>query len=226
MYSYRYFKAKTHRLIPSRYPPVSLFDWAKSPQELEELALLEGLSNDRLNNALGTLLQVPKEDWVLGEGTTPLMAAFTHPGRSRFSDGSFGIYYAGDSLETAIAETKFHRERFLSASNEPPCLIQMREYLAYVNKKLVNLNEEKYRSLLNPDVNLYTQSQQFGQELKQHKEWGMIYPSVRRANAQCIAILRPPALTIPIQGCHLNYVWNGLCIEDISQAKNVIPAIT
>lgn len=222
MYTYRYFKARTHRLIPSRYPPVLLFDWAESKEELEELALLEGLSNDRINNELGNLLQVPKEDWVLGDGATPLMAAFTHPGSSRFSDGSFGIYYAGDSLETAIAETKFHRERFLSASNEPPCLIQMREYLAYVNKKLVNVSGKKYQSLLSPDINLYSQSQQFGQELKQNNEWGILYPSVRKTHGQCLAILRPPALTLPVQGCHLNYVWNGSSIEEITQAKSLV----
>ncbi len=42
---------------------------------------------------------------------------------------------------------------------------------------------------------------------------GLLYPSVRHAkvepDAECAAILRPPAVSIPIQGPHLRYVWDG-----------------
>ena len=55
------------------------------------------------------------EERVSGPGATPVMAAFTHlnPGGSRFSDGSYGVYYAAHSLETAIAEVSHHRAIFL-----------------------------------------------------------------------------------------------------------------
>ncbi len=119
-YKYSEFNSNVHRLIPSRYPPVGLFDWAETQKEAEEIAALEGLTNDRLLTEYGDIHLVAKDDWVSGAGATPLMAAFTHPGESRFSDGTYGIYYAGDSLATAVAETKYHRERFLSASKEAP----------------------------------------------------------------------------------------------------------
>ena len=46
------------------------------------------------------------------------MAAFTHlnPEGSRFSDGSWGVFYAAHSVATAVEETVYHRERFLAAT--------------------------------------------------------------------------------------------------------------
>ncbi|KTD23378.1 RES domain-containing protein [Legionella lansingensis] len=221
MFNYTDFKEKTHRLIPSRYPPVTLFDWVESPEELEQLAYLEGLTNDRLTTEYGQISLVAKDDWVGGPGATPLMAAFTHFGVSRFSDGtSYGIYYAGDSIRTAIAETRFHRERFLAASQEPPCIVQMREYTAFVTKPLVDLSSDVYRDYLNPNINAYFKSQELGREIKRQNEWGLLYPSVRSesADARCLAIFRPPALTLPVQAGHYDYIWDGNCIAEIRKS--------
>ncbi len=220
-YSCSRLRSKVHRIIPSRFPPVELFDWAHSPDELEEIAALEGLTNDRLRTEYGDIYLVSKEDWIGGPGSTPVMAAFTHPGFSRFTDGTYGVYYAGSTLEAAIAETKFHRERFLSASNEAPCMIQMRQYIANVKKALVDICKGNYRRYLNPDPDAYTISQSFGRKLRTNHEWGLLYPSVRKANATCVAIFRPPALTIPTQGCHLDYVWDGEAISDIRRSKSI-----
>jgi hypothetical protein len=217
-YQYKDIDHAVHRLIPSRFPPVLLFDWAESPEELEQIAALEGMTNDRLLTECGALALVSREDWVGGPGSSPLMAAFTHPAASRFSDGSFGIYYAGDSLETSIEETKFHRERFLKASNEPPCLIQMREYIANLKKPLIDISGPEFNPLLDPDINHYPRSQDFGIAIKTAQEWGLYYPSVRRKAGNCVAVFRGPALSIPIQASHLDYVWDGVKISSIRKA--------
>lgn len=224
MFKYSSIKLKNHRLIPSRYPTVSLFDWAESAEELEQLALLEGLTNDRLKNNLGQIRIITKEDWIIGEGATPLMAAFTHIGfSSRFTDGSFGIYYAASSLEAAVSETKFHRERFMRASNEPACLIQMREYISYTTEKLVDISHDStFKIYLDTDVSQYHISQKFGRQLRDSNEWGIKYPSVRHKAASCYAILRPKALTIPTQGCHLNYIWDGQQIVQVKLLKDLV----
>ncbi|KTD16247.1 RES family NAD+ phosphorylase [Legionella jordanis] len=221
MFCYTEFKGRSHRLIPSRYPPISLFDWAETSEELEQLAYLEGLTNDRLITEYGHISLVAKEDWIGGVGSTPLMAAFTHFGFSRFSDGtSYGVYYAGESIRTAIAETKFHRERFLTASQEPPCVIQMREYVALVKKPLVNLCSNEHKDYLDPDVNSYEKSQQLGREIKRQNEWGILYPSVRNnaPEAKCLAIFRPPALTLPVQAGHYDYIWDGKTICEVRKS--------
>ena len=211
-----------HRLIPSRFPPVLLFDWAQTQDELEQIAALEGLTNERILADLGDIYVVGKNDWVGGEGSTPLMAAFTHPGNSRFSDGTYGVYYAACALDTAIAETTFHRERFLSASKEAACLIQMREYVATVQQKCVDLHHEQYLRYLQPSVDQYPTSQTFGRDMREQKKWGLYYPSVRKKGGKCVAIFRPNALTIPTQGSHLDYIWDGEKISEVRVSKKLV----
>ena len=57
---------------------------------------------------IGNLDLVPTARRVAGPGATYLMAPFTHVSAnrpSRFSDGSFGVLYAGSSFEVALFET-------------------------------------------------------------------------------------------------------------------------
>src|SRR5687767_8740697 len=98
-------QCNTYRLIPSHFPPISLFENLLDPTELEAAYALESLTNDRLQDYAGNIALVVPEDRVTGPGTTAIMAAFTHIGiPSRFTSGSFGVYYAGLSLETAMEE--------------------------------------------------------------------------------------------------------------------------
>lgn len=222
MYQFINYEKKVHRIVPSKFPPVLLFDWANDKAELEQIAALEGLTNDRLIKEYGHLNQIADEDWKTGEGATSLMAAFTHIGYpSRFCDASFGIYYAGDSQKTAIKETVFHREKFYQASNEPACKVTMREYLAKVLKPLIAISSEDQSGLLDPSS--YQQSQEFGKKIKSEKHWGLYYPSVRAENSFCVAIFRPPALTIPLQGAHFEYIWDGFCISRVNKLVSVLP---
>ena len=48
------------------------------------------------------------------------MAAFTHlnPDGGRFTDSTYNAFYGGLTIDTAIAETKYHREEFLAATEE------------------------------------------------------------------------------------------------------------
>jgi hypothetical protein len=222
MHSSINYEKDVHRLVPSKFPPISLFDWADTEEELEQIALLEGLTNERMQAELGRINLIPKEDWIGGPGSTPLMAAFTHIGQpSRFTDGSYGVYYAACSLETAIKETVFHRERFYSASQEKPCAITMREYIAKVKKPLIDLRSSEYDELLNPDPMFYDKSQDFGKKVYDEKHWGLLYPSIRKAEGLCMAIFRPPALTLPRQGCHLRYMWDGSRISEVYQESKI-----
>src|SRR6218665_1558537 len=119
-----------YRIVPSRFPPIALFEAVADPADLEAVFQIEAMTNDRLREEAGDLALVPIEDRVSGPGTSPIMAAFTHlnPLGDRFTDGSYGVFYASLALETAIAETGWHRTRFLMATDEPAQELDMRVY--------------------------------------------------------------------------------------------------
>ena len=197
-----------YRIVSSEFPPIDFFETLVEPELMEALFYIEGLTNDRLRDEAGDIALVDPEDRVGGPGSSPVMAAFTHIGvESRFSDGSFGVYYASKSLNTAIEETKFHRARFLAYTREDPGEIDMRVYVGEVAKRLHDVRGAEYGHLHNRDD--WRPSQAFGLEMRAERSWGLVYRSVRDPGGECIAALRPPAVTIPRQGPHLAYVWNG-----------------
>lgn len=90
-----------------------------------------------------------------------------------------------------------------------------------VKKTLVNITGTGYEELLDPNPSFYRKSQEFGKKIYEAKEWGIIYPSVRSIDGICVAIFRPTALTIPIQGCHLRYIWDGKKISEVYKESKI-----
>lgn len=180
---------------------------------------IEGLTNDRLREEVGDLILVPEEDRISGPGTTPIMAAFTHlnPEGSRFSDGSYGIYYAAYTIDTAITETIFHRERFLKATNEPPIEIDMRSYASDIDDQFHDIRgqDEERADIYNPHTNMYGAAQTFAIRLREEGSNGIVYDSVRDPGGECIAVFKPRMLAPVYQGAHYCYVWDGESIVDV-----------
>ena len=131
----------SYRLIASRYPTVGLYDAIADPADLEVVFAIEALTNERLRNELGELQLVPPDERLSGAGSTPIMAAFTHLNHegSRFSDGSYGVYYAAQDLDTAVAEVSHHRAVFMARTQEPPIDIDLRLIVASLDAKLHDL---------------------------------------------------------------------------------------
>jgi len=136
-----------HRPIASRFPTVSLFDHIADPADLDVVFAIESLTNPRLRQELGELSLVPVQERVSGAGAKLIMAAFTHlnPLGSSFSDGSYGVYYAAQSLETALAEFSHHRAKFLSRTAEPALDLDMRWLQAEVVEPLGDLRGKQAR---------------------------------------------------------------------------------
>lgn len=212
---------RAFRVIPSRFPPVGIFDGLADPDELDTLFEIEARTNDRLASDLGLVDLVKPADRLVGEGTTPIMAAFTHPpqGGSRFTDGSFGVYYCGDSEDVAIRESAYHRQRFLRASNEPPCTVEMRMLIGALQTPLHDgLQRALPAEVLDPDS--YAVSQAWGQALRDANSFGLTYPSVRAAGGRCAALLRPPAIGPVSQSAHFHYRFDGHEISHVYQVSN------
>ena len=207
----------SYRLIPSRYPTVGLYDAIADPADLEFVFAIEALANPRLRDQLGELQLVPAGERVSGPGATPVMAAFTHlnPEGSRFSDGSYGVYYAAHSLATAVAEVSHHRAVFLRRTDEPAIDLDLRLVTANVEADLHDLLEPgiaanestRFASVLDADD--YGPSQSLGRRLRAEGSWGIRYPSVRHIGGECVGILRPRALRHAKAAAHLALHWDG-----------------
>ncbi len=212
-----------YRIIPTRFPPINFFERYTPPELMEAAFEIESMTNERLREEAGELRNVAAEDRVSGPGASTVMAAFTHTGNpSRFTNGSFGIYYCARELETAIRETVFHRERFLGATNQTACEIEMRVFKGTMEKPLLDVRGAEFSWLLNPDPDAYAASQNFGADIKRRNAWGMVYPSVRNPNGQCVAALRPPAVSLPVQSKLLAYHWNGIRISRVYEKKEIL----
>jgi len=193
------------RIIPSRYPTVSIFDEVTDPSDLETVLLLEAATNPRILDEAGELPLVRDSERISGPGTTPIMAAFTHTRPSRFSDGSFGVYYAGHDLPTAIAETAYHRSIFLRDAGLPNERLDMRLYRASVSGEY---DDVRRRAASDPvyRANSYQASQTYGIKLyAADKVDGIVYRSVRRPAGECVAVFRPRLVRNCRVSGHLEY---------------------
>jgi len=193
---------------------VSLFERVASADEFDAVFAVEMLTNPRLRQEAGAIDIVESAERVFGPGSTPVMASFCHLNRdgSRFSDGTWGVYYAAAKLATAAAEVSYHRKRFLAATRQEPIDIDMRVYVAGVRKPLHDVRSARWDVVHHPDD--YQPSQALARRLLLTRSWGLVYRSVRDPGGECIAALRPKTITLPVrQAQHVTLRWNGANIE-------------
>lgn len=201
------------RIIASRYPPIDLFERvAPDPAVWEALIALEALTNPRMRDKAGQIALVPPGERVAGPGASYVMASFTHlnPKGSRFSDGSYGVYYAAAALGTAIADTVHHFEAFARDGGDPPRAEAMRVLVGSVDADFEAadaLAPAQRAAVLDPGD--YSASRAYGAAQRAAGANGIVYPSVRDAGGQCLAAFRPRAVGVPRQERHLQYRWNG-----------------
>ena len=212
-----------YRIIPSRFPPINLFERVTDPADLETVLEIESMTNDRLRDEVGALNLVPSEDRISGPGTSPIMAAFTHlpPYGSRFTDGSFGVFYAGRTLDTSIAETKHHREAFLRATSEPRIELDMRVYAVDLDTMLHDIRGMKDTMAEVYDPSSYAASQALAIEIRTSGSSGLTYDSVRNPDGECVAIFKPRVLSNCRQERHLTYVWDGSSISTVYEKRDL-----
>ena len=204
------------RIISTRHPPVDLFEDIADPSDWDLIAAEEAKTNPRLMEQIGRLALVPPERRVSGPGTSYLMAPFVHISPAyagRFDDGTFGALYVAKSIETAIAETSHHRGKFYRASKQKPgWFSQFRELIIPIDHRFHDLRGEAgFAGALNPDD--YTVSQALAQRLRSAGSDGILFPSVRDTDGQCIAAFWPDVVGLPTPGRAFAYHFDGSIID-------------
>ncbi|WP_263768566.1 RES family NAD+ phosphorylase [Propionivibrio soli] len=132
---------------------------------------------------------------------------FKHWMRSRYSDGSFGVWYGADSVETTVYETVYHwREGFLrdAGFTQPGIRIERKIYLVRCDAALIDLRPTVTAcpALVDPDD--YTLTHQVGAKLHREGHPGLLSRSAR-CSGDVYAVFNPRVLSDPRQLCFLTY---------------------
>jgi hypothetical protein len=210
------------RIIRSAFPPIDLFEDIADPAEWPLLISAEQKTNPRIMATIGNLDLVPVDRRVGGSGASYLMAPFTHVSMdrpSRFTDGSYGVLYAGNVFETALFETIHHHARFMARTVEAPgWTSQFREIVMSVSADLNDLRgaDAADHPALDPDS--YKASRGVAMTLKAGGSDGVAYPSIRHPGGECVALFYPDCASNPVQGRHLDYHWDGERVDLVRDA--------
>lgn len=219
--------AACYRIIPSRFPPINLFERVTDAADLDAVIALESLTNERLRDEAGDIRLVAPADRVVGPGAGYVMASFTHlhPEGGRFSDAQHGAYYTARRLETAIAETSHHRARFMAATGEPPMHLDMRVLEAELDAPLHDIRGMREALPGVYDREDYGASQQFARRLRAAGSDGVVYDSVRHAGGINAAVFRPRRVRRCREVRTLTYVWDGEKIAEVYEKRSLSPEL-
>jgi RES domain-containing protein len=206
-------------VVSTRIPSIPLFEGIAKRADWDDLERLANLTSPRIKQSTEGWGMLRPEDCAKGEGAELIMAPFAYPspGGSRFADGTYGAYYAGRELNTAIDETVFHAEKFAREGRMPAIAFEKQVLEARINGSFHDLRKTlPDKRILSP--NSYATSQVFALKLrKEERSHGIVYPSVRSAGGECIAVFLPRLISQCRRTMHLAYLWDGTRITGVQQ---------
>ncbi|MEW6254689.1 MAG: RES family NAD+ phosphorylase [Pseudomonadota bacterium] len=193
-----------YRLIPSRFPPISVFDTVATASDLEAVMDLSGWTNDRL--VADRLARLDRSEWVFGQPNSSIvMAAFLHvaPGGMRFNGPELGAWYASADLNTAVAEVAHHLRREALARAVGSVTRTYRAYSCVLKGRYLDLRGTGAHRRDLYDSSSYVAAQAFGEAIRARGGDGLIYDSVRKIGGTNVVAHRPRNVTRIVQADHV-----------------------
>jgi len=196
--------APCHRLVPSRFPPIGLFDTVATAADLAAVMELEGWTNDRL--VADRIRRLPPSEWVYSRPNASIvMASFLHIAAhgSRFNGGDLGAWYASAGLRTAIAEVGHHLRRELVARGVAEGRRTYRAYTAVLTgSSYLDIRGQQVERpyLYAPDS--YAASQVLGEQVRAAGGDGILFDSVRHVGGINVVAYRPSKVLDVTQADH------------------------
>lgn len=128
---------------------------------------------------------------------------------SRFSDGSYGVWYGGDSIETTVLESTYHWYRGLISDagfEQERVSIERKLYSVACSTALLDfrpLVQEKYPDLIHKTD--YSFAQSIGAKIHREGHPGLLTLSARHQDGENYVVFNPAVLSNPRHHCHLTY---------------------
>jgi len=127
---------------------------------------------------------------------------------SRYSDGSYGVWYGAIEFDTTIFETVHHWKKFLAASNfdnHPlPIIGERRVFKVKCDALLYDFSDKIKEQPLLSHPNYYSLTQGIGEYLQNQGHPGLLSPSAR-CQGKIAAIFKAKVLSDPRDYCYLRY---------------------
>ncbi|WP_341991282.1 RES family NAD+ phosphorylase [Azorhizobium sp. AG788] len=194
----------SYRVIPSRFPPISVFDTVATASDLEAVMDLAGWTSDRL--VADRLARLDRAEWVFGQPNSSIvMAAFLHvpPSGMRFNSPELGAWYAAADLDTAVVEVAHHLRREAVARSIETETRTYRVYTSVLEGSYLDIRGQRTGRSDLYDATSYAASQVFGEAIRSGGGNGLIYDSIRKVGGTNVVAYRPRTVTGIVQTLHL-----------------------
>ncbi|MFA6149390.1 MAG: RES family NAD+ phosphorylase [bacterium] len=126
--------------------------------------------------------------------------------KTRYGNGSYGVWYGSLALNTTIHETAFHMVKEESGIEGNTGLIHRERavYRIHCKALLIDLSgkEAEYPALVGEE---YGYTQQIGERLRREGHPGLLSPSARQKRGINLVSFSPAILSNPRLSCYLTY---------------------
>ncbi|WP_421736550.1 RES family NAD+ phosphorylase [Caulobacter sp.] len=213
-------EGNAYRLIPSRFPPISIYAGLVRADRTAALVEVESLTNPRLQSAerlMAASLAIPANSPRL-QNWNHAPFAYSNPEGGRFFPPERPCLELADGHQTALAISVARRQRFLGRTEEPAIGLDMRMLKTPVAGRFFDL-----RTLdpATPTSALWA----YGAQVPLDAD-GVLYHPPERPSATCLAVLKASALGRSLQTVHYRFVWNGRQVSSLyafDQEGRVLP---
>lgn len=209
-YRTRHIDEEWHRLIPSRFPPVEVYE-RLGPPTLGVIAKdLENKSNPRLQS----------KAWLLGKTaelseSSPRLQNWNHapfayrnPEGSTFLNSGYGVLEVTSGVRPALGLAVRRREVFLSRTGEPAMHLDMRLLVTRAQGEFVDLTDTPFDEDQDRRWTL-------GTELYEAGAKGVLFRRPELPNSLSLAVFDNRVLGRAVQSTHYRFVWDSQIVRKI-----------
>lgn len=180
-------------------------DLSDNPDDWRHAIKLEDVTRPGLFVSPTPIIHRPFED---ADWNNAIGYPFKHASQSRFSDGSYGVWYGADTVETTVHETVYHwRNKFLAdAGFDVPGIVNERKvYHVRCDSMLLDLRPaiKSHPEIVHPHD--YTATHAIGNKMHREGQPGLVTHSAR-AKGDVYAIFNPVGLSSPRHVYYLTYM--------------------
>jgi hypothetical protein len=201
--------AETHRdlvrnIVSLRVSEHLFDDLSDAPADWDAAIALELATKPRLFVSPEPIIDRPFEEALWNDA---IGYPFKNWMRSRYSDGSFGVWYGADTIETTVHETAYHwRTQLLQDAGftQPGITIERKLCRVRCDAALVDLRPAVAHFPALVDATDYSLTQQVGAKLRREGHPGLVSRSARCAG-DIFAVLNANVLSHPRQAMFLTY---------------------